>query len=243
MNANFRVLSLVTATLVAALACTSRASADLVKNLATGVDAQGNLLPNFTLDPSFSITGPGGVAYLPQARTQGSLPNTYILDNAMPGSRWDYFVNNPPTNGDVFVPWGNYLFTTTVNLNGFNPATAFIQGLQVSTDNAILAVAVNGTTVFTHTPVPDPFIEEFKFVLNVGDIGLGAFQAGLNTITFTLYNGAFLGFDDGPSPAAFRALGSVQASPITTAAPEPASLVLVSVGILAVIGYRRRRQA
>jgi hypothetical protein len=204
------------------------------------VDGQGNPLANFATDANYTVTGPGG-SYVPQARTQGSLPNTYLQDNAMPGSRWDYLVATPGFTGDFFAPSGNFVFRTTVNLDGFDATTAAIRNLMVSADNATLSVAVNGTTVFTHVPVPNPFIEEFGFVLNVGDVGLGAFHAGSNTIDVTIFNGAFL-TGDAPSPAAFRATGTVEATSTSTAVPEPASLALAVLGGFGMVGFRMRRR-
>jgi hypothetical protein len=220
----------------------------VVTNLSTGFDnATGSLLPTFTVDPKYQVTGPDGLPYYPQARSSsvpGALPDTYIKDAALPGSLWDYLTTSPTSHGPDFVPVGNFVFHTTVDLTGFDPATAVIHGLKVSTDNAFLSVAVNGVTVFSRTPTGD-ILEEFTSVLDVGalvgDLGHGAFHAGLNTVDFTILNQGFGG--DGstiPSPSAFRASATVEASPAAAAVPEPPTVALLGLGAAAVAGWRWR---
>ena len=207
--------------------------AAFVSNLSTGADpVTGSLLPASSADVKYTVTGPGGISFTPLVLTQASLPNTYLGDNAMPGSRWDYLLFSPTDSS--FVPSGNYVFRTTVDLTGFDAATAQISGLQVATDNGFLSAAVNGQAVFTHDPGTTP--EEFTSILPVGDVGRGSFHAGLNTVEFTIINYGF-GFSQGPSPAAFRAAGTVDASPV----PSPSSLALLLTGALPLLLSKWRR--
>jgi hypothetical protein len=220
---------------LAALAflCGGQARAAFVSNLSTGADpVTGALLSAGSTDSKYILTGPGGVSFTPQVRTQDMLPNTYLGDNAMPGSRWDYILFSP--NDNSFVPSGDYVFQTTVNLTGVDAATAQISGLQVSTDNGFLSVIVNGETVFSHDPGSTP--EEFTSILTIGDVGRGSFHSGLNTVEFTIINYGF-GFGTGPSPAAFRAVATVDASPV----PAPPGVILVAVGALCLAGHAYRR--
>jgi hypothetical protein len=106
-----------------ALLCGGNAQAAFVSNISTGADPiTGALLPAGSTDVKYTLTGPGGVSFTPQVRTQESLPNTYLGDNAMPGSRWDYILFSPTDFS--FVPPGDYVFKTTVDLTGFDAATA-----------------------------------------------------------------------------------------------------------------------
>jgi hypothetical protein len=224
-----------------------RASADVVTNLSTGFDnATGTLLAPFTVDAKYQVLGPGGVTVFPQARDATGVPGSYIGDAALPGSRWDYLTLTATSRNPDFVPSGNYDFRTTVDLTGFDSATASIRNLQVATDNFFLSVAVNGTTVLSRS-LPGGVVEEFGSVLTLpADLGLGAFHSGLNTIDLTIFNQGF-GGGTSDSPGAFRASGTVQATPVGSSGgggagiPEPSTLALLGLGALGLFGYRWRR--
>jgi PEP-CTERM motif len=221
-----------------------RARADMVTNLSTGFDNQtGTLLSPFAVDTKYAVTGPDGNTYFPQARSQaaGGLPLTYLSDAAMPGSRWDYLVLTPASTGNDFVPAGHFVFGTTVDLTGFDASTAQIRGLQVSTDNAFLSVTVNGNVVFSRDP-GSGVIEEFGSILNVGDVGLGSFHGGSNTVEFTILNQGFGGTSTGSSPSALRVLADVEAAPLAAPVPEPSGLALLGLGALSLLGYGWRRR-
>src|SRR5262249_18817621 len=67
------------------------ARADWISYLSTGADpVTGSLLPTSSADAKYTVAGPGGAPFTPQVRTQDSLPTSYLTDDAMPGSRWDY---------------------------------------------------------------------------------------------------------------------------------------------------------
>jgi hypothetical protein len=219
------------------LSAQQAARADLVRNISTGFNNQTNsLLTPFAQDTDYTVIGPNKTQYLPQARAEGAgvLPNTYVGDADMPGSRWLYLVSDPNNQGDFFAPSGLYTFTTIVNLSGFNPTTARLAKLAVSADNALVSVSVNAATVYSRTPGPAP--EEFTFVRSLGTLGAGAFHSGSNTVSFTIDNFGF-GFQPGVSPAAFRAVGEVDATPVAQT-PEPAAWVLFGLGGLATAGRR-----
>jgi hypothetical protein len=220
---------LAVAVALVALAGPARAGSVSVYNLATGFDnaTQMLLAPN-TTDAKYTVVGPGGTTYVPQARDASNLPSTYVGDNAMPGSRWDYVVDNAGDTGPFFSPPGNYTITTSVDLKGFKAATAQIKGLETSVDNAFLSVSVNGKTVFSQSP-GSGINEQFLTVEDIGDVGPGAFQPGVNSVQFTILNQGFLGSPDSPSPEAFRFLGVVDAQPAVV--PEPSGLVLTAVSI------------
>jgi hypothetical protein len=227
---------LAVAVALVALAGPARAGSVSVYNLATGFDNSTQMLlaPN-TIDPKYSIVGPDGNTYFPQARVASNLPAVYLGDNAMPGSRWDYFVANPSQTGEVFTPPGNYSVTTTFNLDGsVVAATAQIKGLQTAADDALLEVKINGTSVFSQS-IAVGMSFGLSHVQTIGDLGLGDFNPGLNTIEFTVFNQGL--------PTAFRAVGDVEAR--LAAVPEPSGLVLTAVGIAyaAFRGHSRRQRA
>src|SRR5262249_48964423 len=114
-----------------------------------------------------------------------------------------------------------------------DPALALIEGLRVSADNEFLGVSVNGQSVFSRKPASP---EEFGSFIDVGNIGLGSFHSGLNTIDFTLVNLGFGNVDFGESPSALRVEGVVVGSPLS--APEPSSLMLAGLGLAAMAGHR-----
>ena len=82
-----------------------------VRNISTGLNnSRTALLPSFTVDPNYTVTGPGGRTYYGQARVSGSssLPAPYINDAALPGSRWDYLVSTPGETGFEETPAAEY---------------------------------------------------------------------------------------------------------------------------------------
>lgn len=226
---------------VFALAFAPAARADLVRNISTGFDnATGTLLPTFSTDTDFTVTGPGGATFFGQARAFGpALPSSYLSDAALPGSRFLYLVTTPGDTGFPFVPSGDFTFRTTVDLTGFDPETALIRDLRTAADNSFVSVAVNGQVVFSRTPPQTA--EEFGSVLVVGDVGLGAFREGLNTIDLTIRNTGF-GFGDGPSPGAFRAQATVEADVATQAVAEPSGLALLGFAVVTWLAGRHYRR-
>jgi hypothetical protein len=237
------------AALALLLGVVGQAKADLIRDISTGHNSSGTaLLPNFTVDPNYTVTGPvSGTTYFGQARVFASVPSSYLNDAALPGSRWDYLVTNPADTSGAFVDSGNYVFRTTVDLTGFDPSTASIRNLLVAADNAFVSVAVNGTVVlFRPLPPPGVVIEEFgppTAPIALPDfLGLGDFHSGPNTIDLTLFNQGF-GGGLGPSPGALRVQGTVEAAPLGPAVvPEPSTLTLFGLCVLGLLGYRWRRK-
>jgi hypothetical protein len=163
---------------------------DLVPGLfATGVGEDGMPLPDFEPDAHYTLLenahDPGlDVAY---AQDEFALPGAWVLNTAT--SRWI----GPTTDTNAFP--GTYIYRTTVSLDGFDPATAVLVGT-LATDDGLQGIAVNGTTV--PGSAGGGFTSFADFTIE-GDW----FQAGENTIDFTISNG---GTDLNPSGLHVRSL-------------------------------------
>ena len=105
-----------------------------------------------------------------------------------------------------------YTFTTTFDLTGLNASTAVLNG--VSTGDELLGVVVQN------------FNQLHAFTLDSG------FVAGLNTLSFVIQNNG--------GPGAFRAQFVGTADLASSEVPEPGTLALVAVALLAAGALRRR---
>ena len=204
----------------------------VVQSINTGFDPTTNAkLPDGALDQKY-VLGPGTTApyagVQPLAWENSSLPSTYVPDAASDKSAWI------TVSTDQINP-GPYFFNTQVDLTGFDAATAFLNDFQYAADNELYQVAINGKVVYTNPVSQRSTTEEFHNFINLGDLGLGAFQSGINTIQFEVLN-----FERSSVPVsvmAFRAEGAVVAQPV----PEPATFILAALGALALTACRRRR--
>lgn len=222
-----RSWALIVATLLS-LAAPSRAA--VILNLATGFDnSTSTLLPNGSADTKFVIAagGTGGMfGTTPLARTT-PLPNGWMLDSASAASRWIVL----PGFGleGVSVSGGTYLFQTTFNIGNFvDPSSVFLDNLQYAADNRLYSVTINGTAVFTQ---PQTFAQEFATFHSIGDVGLGLFVSGQNTIQFGLWNQSSV------TPMGLRIEGNI------VGVPEPASLLLIAPAFLAMRSLIRRKRS
>ena len=99
---------------------------------------------------------------------------------------------------------------------------------------------VNGTSVFSEATAEPASADDYLVFQNLGSLGSGLMQSGINVIEFKLYNA--LAFDEinggvNANPMGFRAEGLVTAEAI----PEPNTALLLGIG-LAGLGMRRRRR-
>lgn len=156
-----------------------------VKNISTGInDATGAKHADDVLDTDYIIAsgGTGGrVGDVPRTE-RNSLPPGYITDGASTSSAW-LALSGGDVNGSA-VPPGTYFWEVKVDAAGFDPTTMQISGLRVAFDNELDAVYVNNVLVVPSPPTANP---SFSFV-TLGDVGLGAFQSGVNTIRFVVRN-------------------------------------------------------
>ncbi len=223
----FRTCSI--ALITACLATTSLAAT--VKNLSTGIDnASSTKIPEGSPDLNY-VLAPGGTAgHAGQTlfAYATNIPSSYLPDSASANSRWIALNTGVGIQGTTTDP-GTYIFQTSVNLDGFDPASTLIPSLQYAADNELINVAINGTSVFSQV---DQFAEEFgTFTVLPANLGIGLFHAGNNTVSFTVSNQAGL-----QSPMALRVEGSVTANPV----PEPITLSIAAP--TALLFFKRQKK-
>jgi hypothetical protein len=203
----------------------------LVKNISTGFDnAVLAQLPNNAADPDYKV-GLGSVAHIgvtPIARST-PLPPPFFTDAASANSRWIGISSGIGEEG-MNVVAGTYYLETTVDLSGYNASTALIAALRFGADNKMEELSINGASVWTR---PISFGSDFFDWTTVGDIGLGSFQPGINTLRFEVLN-------DGTASTVMtlRMEGSVMA-----AVPEPAVGTLAATTLAGVACRQRQRRS
>jgi hypothetical protein len=188
----------------------------------TGVDASGSPLPDGAIgDPHYSLVSlPGGTNTLVVRTSAGGFPiGPWIGDDS--ASAWI----RPNNIGNLSTdPEGDYDFQTTLDLSGLIPSTAVLIG-QWATDNEGLNILLNGNST-GNTAVG--FTRWSSFTIDSG------FVAGVNTLDFLVHN------DSGGygNPVGLR----VEISGTADSTPEPATLMLIGAGLVA-LGMVRRRKA
>lgn len=227
------IVSLV-ATVCAAATLPARAA--LVKDISTGIDPfTGAKVPNGQRQSAYAIApgGTGGQVGTRIVAWSGPIPpygypGTYAPDEASAASRWiSIFPEGAP---NPIVGLGTYFYQTSVDLTGFDPATAVIASPRFAVDDAFRGVRVNGVTVFTPPP-PGYYSNMDSFANLPSTLGSGAFHAGLNTVTLIVENVV------DQSPASIRFEGRVTATPV----PEPAAAGAVGMTVAGWLLRRRRR--
>ena len=154
----FRQVVIVSLVAIVFAGAASRAFADLVKDISTGIDPLTRAkVPNGQTQSFYTIV-PGGTGG--QAGTwviawsepiyPYNFPSTYVPDDASPGSRWISVY--PDGAANPIVGLGTYYYQTTVDLTGFDPATAAIASARFAVDDTFNGVLVNDAAVFTPPP-------------------------------------------------------------------------------------------
>ena len=212
------------------------AAAEVVRNISTGINpATGAKIPINTTQSTYVIApgGTGGqvgqriVAWSAPIDPFG-YPFTYAPDEASSASRWISIY--PPSQPNPIVGLGTYHYQTTVDLTGYDPATAVIDSPRFAVDDTFNGVLVNGVNVFT--PPPPGYYSNMDHLRDLPDLGAGAFRPGVNTIAFIVENVV------DQSPASLRMEATVTATPI----PEPTLPALGALALLCCAAARRRRR-
>jgi hypothetical protein len=180
----------------------------------TGVNNLGNLVAPGTADSHYTLLSePDGSPTVALVAT----PDIYYNEPNGPTSSWI----SPNADDNQNLPVGYYDYLSTVDLTGFNPATVVLTGEAYVDDN--VTISVNGVTqAYASSFYPTPFTLS------------GAFQPGVNTIDYLVYNDYVTPQPGGVTPSALRidisGTGSV---------PEPSSVFALVISMPLVI--RRKR--
>ncbi len=197
-----------------------------VSNLAvfnTGVDASGNPLPGGAVDPHYTLIDSPDVVF--------NGPEAFVTNNGFPIGAWapntavSKWISPRPDAANNNAT-GQYTYRTTVDLTGFDPATAVIVGRWMS-DNNGLDILVNGNGTGNTTLFESFRLGYASFTLD------DYFVSGINTIDFVVFNGTAV-----VNPTGLRVEMTGTALPI----PEPGTWAMVGIGLgLVGLGTARRR--
>ncbi len=181
----------------------------------TGVDNNDVVLANGTTDTHYLL---------------GSSP-TYAVDDAegylgywmapSANSSWITPMVGSGNTGSNSAAGGNYTYSTTFDLTGFETGSAVINGL-VSADNSVTSVLINGNAISFSTH--SDYSSFASFTVTSG------FVAGVNTLSFVVYN------ESGPTGLRAELSGS-----FTAAVPEPETYAMLLAG-LGVLGFTSQRR-
>lgn len=215
-----KLITLLLAIITSALV--NQADADIVTGLYnTGVDNSGAQLPDFAVDPHWTLTTvPAGSGLGPDAYAGDPLPGFWVTNS--PDARWI----GPNKAIDEPAAIGGYEYTQTFDLTGFDSSTAVITGAWAA-DN-VSGILVNGlNTGIGHSGGTAAYSFFDTFVL---DSSNSVFNPGINQLTFRVGN------IDGPTGLQVSELrGNAN-----LAVPEPATAGLA--GGLLLVGLLRRRR-
>jgi hypothetical protein len=174
------------AALVIAAAAFARADDIAVFN--TGVDGAHAVLPAGAPDPHYAlIAAPSGSGLtVPRQAFAAAAHPAYVPNDAVgsAGSSWIAPVGSTAVS---YAP-GTYVYRTTFDLTGLDPATAHVDGIYGS-DDIVADVLVNGASTGITGGVF--FILVYPIHLSTG------FVAGVNTLDFVVVNAS-------PGPHGFR---------------------------------------
>ena len=142
----------------------------------TGVDNSGNALADGAADPHYTITsGPDGAGSAAKVTLSDRSPiGPWLSDSAT--SKW---ISPQADQSGGPEPPGAYVYRTTFNLTGFDPATVQVTGRMLA-DDQITDVQLNGKSLGITASGFTSWTS-----LNIGS----GFQAGTNTLDFLVTNG------------------------------------------------------
>ncbi len=155
------------------------AHADVVEVFATGVADDGTVLAPGNADPHWTIVqAPAGVTFTPPSAATVATAVSVWVQNDPVGTVGSSWIASTPSGGASVRP-GTYVFRTTADLTGLDPATAVLTG-RLASDNTVSDIRINGTSTGTSGGIFGSFA--FSFQITQG------FVDGPNTIDVYLEN-------------------------------------------------------
>ena len=183
----------------------------------TGVDNAGVGTSGNGVDLHWTLAG--GTAYTGATNGQFPVP-PWVAETAL--SRWV----TPQPLAAHSEPKIDFTYSTTFSLAGFDPKSASFSG-KFAADDTVTLVTLNGVAL----PISGGGYKSWTAF----DSSTGQFLAGLNTLSFTVYNGG-----GGPTGLDVQLNGSADASVI----PEAATWAMMVTGFaMAGTAFRRRTRA
>ena len=219
-----KLLAVLPIAAVAVLAAAAPATATTIVGLYnTGVDSTGTSLGDNAVDAHWLLDTTGATY---TGAINGQFPIGPWVSNTS-AVRWDSPAPDAGNYDFDHASDGIYTYTETFSLAGYKPGTASFSGMFAS-DNTVDSITLNGTTLAASGG-------SYSSLQSFNSSG-ATFNAGVNTLTFTVRNFAN-GQGSNPTGLFVELAG-------TADVPEPASWALLVTGFgLVGIAARRRVRA
>ena len=181
------------------------------------------------IDPNWTVNG--GDAYVTD---ETAFPFVGLLVPWTPNNSVSSWISPQGSYaGGGSDPGGLYIYSTQFDLTGYDLASVIIE-VNAEVDNQILDMRINGTSAHVF-PFVNAFVPEPPFILASG------FLEGLNRLDFVTYNIPQLTPNPNGLNVWFDSSGSLTRIPDAPDIPEPATILLIGAGLIAIASLSKRR--